>query len=96
MGKIVGEEMTDVVTIDKTGRLVIPKEMRDELDITEGTKFLVTSGKGGRLLLQKFDLNEIASKLEEEMMNVDIDAIVAKVKKDINKKVRGRYPEAFD
>ncbi|MEE8359284.1 MAG: AbrB/MazE/SpoVT family DNA-binding domain-containing protein [Candidatus Hydrothermarchaeales archaeon] len=88
--------MTDVVTIDKTGRLVIPKAMRDELDIFEGTKFLITPGKGGRLMLQKFDLNEIASKLEEEMKNVDIDAIVARVKKDINKKVRSRYPEAFD
>ncbi len=88
--------MTDVVTIDKTGRLVIPKAMRDELDISEGTKFLITPHKGGRLMLQKFDLNAIASKLEEEMKNVDIDALVARVKKDINKKVRSRYPEAFD
>ena len=88
--------MTDVVTIDKTGRLVIPKSMRDELDISEGTKFLITPSKGGRIMLQKFDLNEIASKLEKEMKHVDIDAIVEGVKKDINKMGRSRYHKAFD
>lgn len=88
--------MADVATIDKTGRLVIPKSVRDELDISEGTKFLVMAGKKGRLMLQKFDLDEIASRLEKEMTDVDIDTIVADVRKSVEKKVRGRYPATFD
>lgn len=83
--------MTEVVSVDKAGRLVIPKSIRESLGITGGTKFIVTEGEHGRLLLQKFNIDEIAAKFEEEMKDKDIDAIVKRVRKEVNEKLKKRY-----
>ncbi len=88
--------MGDIVTLDKVGRLVIPKSVREELDIGEGTKFLIAAAKDGRLLLQKLDAKEVAARLEKELKNIDIDAVVEKVRREINEKAGKRYPDLFD
>jgi AbrB family looped-hinge helix DNA binding protein len=83
--------MTEVVTVDKAGRLVIPKSIREALGITGGTKFILTEGEHGRLHLQKFNIDEIAAKLQDETKNMDIDAIVKRIRKEVNEKVKKRY-----
>ncbi len=88
--------MAAVVSIDKTGRLVIPKELREKLGVEKDTKFLITSGEHGVLMLQKLDAEAIAARLEEELKGVDIDAIVREVRDEINEMVRKRYPKLFD
>ncbi len=88
--------MGDVVTLDKVGRLVIPKSVREELDAGAGTKFLIAAAEDGRLLLQKLDAKEVAARLEKELKNIDTDAIVEKVRKEINEKAGKRYPDLFD
>lgn len=88
--------MSDVVTVDKAGRFLIPKSLREDLEIGEGTKLLVAAAKNGKLMLQKLDAAEIASRLEEELKDVDIEAVVQKVRREINEKAKKRYPELFD
>lgn len=88
--------MTEVVSVDKSGRLVIPKSLRDELRIEEGTKFLISSSENGRVFLQKFDIEEIAARLEKELESVDIDSAVEKVRKEMNEKAKKRYPALSD
>ena len=88
--------MTDVVTVDRAGRLVIPKSVRDELEIGEGTKFLIAAAADGRLLLQKLDIKEVAARLEEELKNIDIATVVDKVRREINEKAAKKYPDLFD
>ncbi len=87
--------MTEVISIDKAGRLVIPKSIRDSLGIKDGTKFIVTEGKNGRLLLQKLNIDEIVAKLESEMDKKDIDTVVKKIRKEVNDKVKRRYKDLF-
>jgi AbrB family looped-hinge helix DNA binding protein len=84
--------MAEIVSIDKAGRLVIPKSIRESLGIIGGTKFILAEGDNGRILLQKFNIDEIAAKLEEEMQGKDIDAIVKRVRKEVNEKLKKRYP----
>ncbi|MDI6655586.1 MAG: AbrB family transcriptional regulator [Candidatus Hydrothermarchaeota archaeon] len=87
--------MAEVVSVDKSGRLVIPKSLREELGIGEDTKFLISSSENGRVSLQKLDIREIASRLEKEL-KVDIDSAVKRVRKEINEKARKKYPSLFD
>ncbi|MFW6111116.1 MAG: AbrB/MazE/SpoVT family DNA-binding domain-containing protein [Thermoproteota archaeon] len=82
----------EIVEMDKWGRVVIPKNLRDELHIGEKTRFILTKRGEGGLLLQKVDVEEIAHRLEEELAGKDIDTIVKAVRKEINDKVEVRYP----
>ena len=85
--------MAEVVAVDKSGRIVIPKNLRQELNIGEKTKFILTKGDQGRLLLQKLEAEEIAQRLERELSGKDIDAIVDRAKKEIHKKVKASYED---
>jgi AbrB family looped-hinge helix DNA binding protein len=87
--------MTEVVSIDKAGRLVIPKSIRDSLGIKGGTKFIVAQGEHGRLFLQKLNIEEIAERLQEEMDSKDVDAIVKRIRKEVNEKVKKKYKDLF-
>ena len=85
--------MAEIVSIDKAGRLVIPKSIRESLGITGGTKFILAEGDSGRLFLQKFNIDEIATRLEKETKGKDIDVIVKKIRKEMNEKLKKRYPD---
>jgi len=85
--------MAEIVEADKSGRIVIPKSLRAELDIREKTRFILTKRGEGQLLLQKIDVEEIARRLEEELTGRDIDTIVKAIRKEINEKIKARYPD---
>lgn len=46
-----------IVQVDKRGQIVIPKEVRDELNIDISTKFWVYSITDEGILLKKEDIN---------------------------------------
>jgi AbrB family looped-hinge helix DNA binding protein len=85
--------MPEVVEMDISGRIVIPKSVRHELKIKGGTKFILAKSGEGQLLLQKLDVDEIARRLKVELTGRDIDATIKSVRKEINRKVRTRYPD---
>jgi len=85
--------LASIVEADKSGRIVIPKRLRDELGITDRTKFILTKNGRDQLLLQKIDVKEIARRLEEELEGKPIDAIVDSIRKEIDEKIQARYPD---
>jgi len=85
--------MAEVVEIDKSGRIVIPKSLRQELDIKEKTRFILTKRGQGQLLLQKLEVEEIARRLEGELSGKDIDAIVEAVRKEVHEKIKASYQD---
>lgn len=84
--------MVEIVESDKSGRIIIPKSLREELDIREKTKFILTKRGKGQLLLQKIDVEEMARRLEKELAGKDINAIVEAIRKEVNEKVKVYYP----
>ena len=87
--------MAELVSVDRAGRVVLPKAIRDALGIDEGTKLLVAVGEHGQLVLQKVDVEAIAGRLEKELAGKDVDAIVRKVRKEMRAFARRRYPDLF-
>ena len=85
--------MAEVVEVDKSGRIVIPKSVRQELKIDAKTKFILIKSNKGQLLLQKLDVDEIAEKLEKDLLGKDIDAIVEQVRKKIDAKIKASYQD---
>ena len=87
------ETMTELVSIDGAGRIVIPKAIREAVGIDESTKLLIAVADHGRLILQKLDVEAVAGRLVREMAGKDVDAIVRKVRKEMKALVRQRYPD---
>ncbi len=87
--------MVEIVKIDRSGRVVIPKGVRRELGIKEEDQFLLSTRGKDQLLLQKLDVESLVKGIKEEMAGKDIDAIVKKVKEEINAKIKARYPDLF-
>ena len=85
--------MVELVSVDRAGRVVLPKAIRDALGIDEGTKLLIAVGEHGQLVLQKVDVEAIAGRLEKELAGKDVDAIVRKVRKEMKALARRRYPD---
>jgi AbrB family looped-hinge helix DNA binding protein len=85
--------MVEIVRVDKFGRIVIPRSIRRELGVEKGGQFLLSTWGKGKLLLQKFDVESLAKQLEEELADRDVDAIVRIVRKEINEKIKDRYPD---
>jgi AbrB family looped-hinge helix DNA binding protein len=85
--------MAEIVEVDKSGRIVIPKRLRKDLGIKEKTKFILARRGDGQILLQKLDVEKMAQRLETELAGKDIDAIAEAVRKEINEKIRKRYPD---
>ncbi|HKZ48578.1 MAG TPA: AbrB/MazE/SpoVT family DNA-binding domain-containing protein [Thermoplasmata archaeon] len=85
--------MAELVSVDRAGRVVIPKAIRDALGIDERTQLLVAAGEHGRLVLQKVDVEALAGQLEKELAGTDVEAVVRKVRKEMRSLVRRRYPD---
>jgi len=87
--------MAEIVRIDRSGRVVIPKSVRRELGIKKKDQLLLSIQGKNQLLLQKLDIGSLVEGLKEEMAGKDVDAIVKTVKKEINAKIKVLYPNLF-
>ena len=85
--------MAEVVSVDKAGRIVIPKAVRDAAGIDEQAKLLVAATADGRVVLQKLDVESLATRIEKELAGKDINRIVRKVREEVNARIRRDYPD---
>jgi AbrB family looped-hinge helix DNA binding protein len=85
--------MAELVSVDRAGRVVIPKAIRDAVGIGAGAKLLVAAAEEGRVVFQKLDVDAIASRLGKELTGKDVDAIVRKVREEIRVRIRRAYPD---
>lgn len=85
----------EMTSIDKVGRIVLPKETRDKLGIDERTKLLIAEVKEGTLVLKKIDVEEMTKRLEADLKDVDLMSLLRKVREETNEKVKRAYPEIF-
>jgi len=84
--------MAEIVEVDKSGRIVIPKKLRDEIGIQAKTRLILTK-RDGNLTLMPLDVDEIARRLEAELKDVDVEGIAREIRREINDKIRKQHPE---
>lgn len=77
-----------MTTIDKAGRVVIPKEIRERMNLKEDSALLVAETDRGVLILKKLDIREIAERLRGELKGRDVDEIARRVERESNERVR--------
>ncbi|MGI0080149.1 MAG: AbrB/MazE/SpoVT family DNA-binding domain-containing protein [Nitrososphaerales archaeon] len=84
--------MVEAITkIDKSGRVVIPKEIRQRAHLTEDTALLVTDTSGQIVVLKKLDVKELANRLRQELKGVDVEAIGRRIEDESNERARKQH-----
>ena len=86
--------MASVIEPDSSGKVVIPKQVRDELGITPKTQLLLTSNQKGQIIIQKLDLEEITKRLEEELSETQVKQLAQEIRDEINEKARQALPDS--
>lgn len=85
--------MEDIVAVDKAGRLVIPKAIREAAGIDERAKLLIAVTEAGRIVLQRLDVETVAARLEKELAGKDVDAIAHRIREEVRARIRRQYPD---
>ncbi len=81
----------EIVTIDNSGRLVIPEFIRKKLHLTKDVPLLITELDDDKILIKKLDRDEIEKKLREELKGSDIDKIAREVRTEVNEVAKKKY-----
>ncbi len=81
-----------LVQVDGRGQLVIPKDIRAELGIEEGTGFWVYSIENEGILLKKVDAEPL-EKHQKLLSELDDKAAKLKIKKENIAKSVGKYKQ---
>ncbi len=89
-----------IVQMDKRGQIVIPKDIRDELGVDEGTAFWLFSVDDEGIILKKIEASSLkedenlVAELKEKSESVGITkAAVNKAVERYRKKTSGRLEE---
>ena len=81
----------EIVTIDKSGRLVIPDLIRKKLHLTKNMPLLITDLDDDKIIIKKLDRDEIEKNLRQELKGVDIDKISKEVRTEVDKAAKKKY-----
>ena len=84
--------MTKIVSVDPSGRILIPKAIRELAGFTEKTKLLVIAEEG-RVVLQRLDAGLLAARIGKELAGKDVDAVIRNVRQETRARVRKVYPD---
>jgi AbrB family looped-hinge helix DNA binding protein len=85
-----------IVQCDKRGQIVIPKDIRHELDIEEGTGFFMYAISDEGILLKKIERKELSEedvvkKLEENASKIQVSKKnIEKTKQDYKRTRKGK------
>lgn len=85
-----------VTKIDNAGRVVIPKEIRERMGLTQDTTLLVTEASDDIVVLKKLDVKGLASKLRRELKGMDVEDVAKRVEKQSNEQARKEYKALRD
>lgn len=84
--------MVEAVTkMDRAGRVVIPKEIRERMGLKEDTTLLVADATDEIVVLKKLDVRELAKRLRQELKGVDVEAIARRVEEESNEQARKEH-----
>lgn len=85
-------KMAEIVEVDNAGRIVLPKRLRDEMGI-KGRARLILTLRGNKVIMMRLDVDEIARKLEEGLVGVDVEKVAESVRREINAKIAAEHSE---
>ena len=83
--------MVEAVTkMDRSGRVVIPKEIRRKMGLEGDTALLVADATDEIVVLKRLDVKDLARMLRQELRGTDVEAIGRRVEEESDEPARKR------
>jgi AbrB family transcriptional regulator (stage V sporulation protein T) len=81
--------------IDDRGRILLPKEIREELNLKPREEMFVMSAGKEIIVLKKVNVKKIVEDIIEKVKGVDLEALERKIEEEGNKIAKKKYPNIF-
>ena len=75
--------MVNVVIVDDKGRVVIPREVRERLGLSKGSRLLLVELGGDTIVLRKLDVKRVLEAIAREVREKGID--LEKIEREVEK-----------
>ncbi|AEA47893.1 AbrB/MazE/SpoVT family DNA-binding domain-containing protein [Archaeoglobus veneficus] len=80
-----------VTKVDEKGRILLPKEIRDRMNIKPGEEFLVADVDRDAVILKRIDVKKMLEDLIEKAKGVDLEKLEQEVEEEGNRIARKKY-----
>jgi len=80
-----------VTKVDKKGRILLPKEIRERMNIQPGEELLITDLDKDAVLLKRIDVKKMLEDLIEKARSVDLEKLEKEIEKVGNKIAKEKY-----
>jgi len=81
--------------IDERGRILLPKEIREEMNLKPGEEIFAVNAGRDTILLRKVNIKKILGNIIEKIKEIDIDKLEKEVEDEGNRIARKKYPKVF-
>ena len=80
-----------VTKVDEKGRILLPKEIRDRMNIKPGEEFLVADIDRDAVILKRIDVKKMLEDIIEKAKGVDLEKLEKEIEEEGNRIARKKY-----
>lgn len=80
-----------VTKVDEKGRILLPKNIRDKMNIKPGEEFLIANIDKDAVLLKRIDVKKMLEELIEKAKNIDLNELEKEIEEEGNRIARRKY-----
>ncbi|HDD36258.1 MAG TPA: AbrB/MazE/SpoVT family DNA-binding domain-containing protein [Archaeoglobus veneficus] len=80
-----------VTKVDEKGRILLPKEIRNKMNIKPGEEFLIADIDENAVILKRIDVKKMLEDLIEKAKAVDLEKLEKEIEQEGNKVARKKY-----
>lgn len=84
-----------VTKVDEKGRILLPKEIRDKMNIKPGEEFLVADIDENAVILKRIDVRKMLEELIEKAKSVDLEKLEREIEEEGNRIAGKRYKVSY-
>ena len=84
----------DIVTVDKLGRILLPKSLRQAMGLHAGARLLAID-VDGRLVLQAVDAETLLRQIREDLKGADVDRITRLVRDEVEHEAQAHIAQVL-
>ena len=82
-----------VTKVDEKGRILLPKEIRDKMNIKPGEEFLVADLDENAVILKRIDVRRMLEDLIEKAKSIDLEKLEREIEEEGNRIAKNKISD---